>query len=147
MSDPDSTPRRPVVLTIALVLAYLSALVDVGVGILVFLARYDVPDESVLGISLLGAATILLGLLQLAVTAGVGRGSHLSRVLLTVFIGVLFVLDGATVTSELLDGAGWDGVGTVDVLVELYILVVLWVPPGSRFFRAAAAQRQKSSVA
>lgn len=147
MTEPVVAPKRPVVLTVVLVLAYLSALVDVAVGILVFLSRYDVPDDAVFVVSLLGAATILLGLLQLAVAAGVGRGSHLSRILLTVFIGALFVLDAATITSTVLEGGGWDAIGVIDVLVELFILGVLWLPPGSRYFRAMAEYRQAAPVA
>ena len=131
----DTVRHRPVVLTIAVVLVYLNALASIAVGILVLLSRYDVPGTDRLPVSLIGAGTILFGLLVLAVASGAGRGSALSRILLTVYIAALLVLAVFTVVST----DGWDWSAILNLAVEAFILVALWVPPVSRFVRAQAA--------
>lgn len=141
MTDAAPEPKRPVILTVVLVLAYLSALVDVLVGVAIFLSRYDVPDDQVLLVTLMGSAVILLGLLQLAIAGGVGRGSHLSRILLTVFIGTLLALDASTLAVDVYETGAWNVVAVADVVVEMFVIAAMWVPPGSRWFRAVAAAK------
>ncbi|QKJ18553.1 hypothetical protein [Microbacterium hominis] len=136
--DAATAVRRPVVLTVAIVLVYLNALAQVLTGILVLLSRYDVEPSIVLPVSLLGSAIILFGLLVLAVASGVGRGSALSRILLTVYIGALLALSAVTIILA----DTWDASSAVNVAVEAFILVALWLPPVSRFMGARSAAGQ-----
>ncbi|MDE0546082.1 hypothetical protein [Microbacterium sp. C7(2022)] len=131
MSTPDDTARRrPVLLTIAVVIVYLSALGNVAIGVVVMLSRYDVAQPSVLAVTLIGAAIVLLGLLIIAIASGLARGSHLSRVLVTVYVGILAVGHVATIVAS----DAWDWGAVVQLVAELFVVAVVWLPPGSRHF-------------
>lgn len=128
--DVGARRRRPVIVTIAVVLVYLSAFANVALGVLVLLSRYDVAEADVLRVSLLGAAIILFGLLLIGMASGLARGSRLSRIFATVYLGVLLVLSVLTIATT----DGWDWGSMLDVTIEVLILVALWAPPGSRHF-------------
>ena len=135
-----SAAGRPVTIavTIAVVAVYVSAFANVLLGILILLSRYQVARADVLPVSLLGAAVILFGLLLVAVASGLSRGSRLSRVLATVYLGILMALNAATIATT----DGWDWSTAVQLAVQLIVVVLLWAPPGSRRFardRPAAA--------
>jgi len=133
MTTDAATPartRRPVLVTIVLVLVYLSGLSNAALGLLVLLSRYQVPDDEVLVVSLLGAGIILFGLLTLAVASAVGRGRRLARLAVSVYLAVQFVLHVVTVATT-----SWDPVTLVQILVDVFIVAALWAPPGSRWFR------------
>ncbi|GAA5202396.1 hypothetical protein [Microbacterium jejuense] len=134
-ADPSVTAveprrRRPVIVTIAVVLVYLSAFANVALGVLVLLSRYEVASPDVLRVSLLGAAVILFGLLLIGMASGLARGSRLSRLFATIYLGVLVVLSVLTITTT----DGWDWGSMIDLAIEAMILVALWAPPGSRHF-------------
>lgn len=140
-----SRPRRGALLTAAVVLVYLAAFANVGLGILVLLSRYDVAPSDVLGVSLLGAAIILFGLLMAAIASALARGSALARLLLTGYVGLLVVLQAVTiVTSD-----AWDIPALVQLLVQIAVVTVLWTPPSSRYFtaRTSATSPAASSTA
>lgn len=116
--------------TIAVVLVYISAIANVLLGILILLSRYEAAESAVLTVSLLGAAIILFGLLLVAVASGLARGSRLSRVLVTVYLAILVTLHVVTlVTTD-----GWDWSTIVQLVLAAFVLVALWLPPGSRHF-------------
>ncbi len=77
------TRRRPAVVTAAIVLVYVGGLLNTALGVVVLLARYAVTPDLVLPVSLVGAATVLLGLLTVAGGSALSRGSVLARALLT----------------------------------------------------------------
>lgn len=136
--------RRPALVTIAIVLVYISGVGNTAEGVLVLLSRYDVQgDAAVLTVSLLGAAITLLGLLTIAVASGLSRGSRFARVLITVYLGVQTVLHVLTI----LDADAWDIWASVQTVAELFVIVVLWTPPGSRFFRSAPQGGSSASIA
>ncbi len=118
-------------LIVAVVLLYLSGLSNVAIGILVLLSRYDVSAGDVLPVSLLGAGIILFGLLTVAIGSALARGSRLSRVLVTISLGIQFVLQ--TITIVMTDDWAWSA--AVEILLQVYVLIALWTPPGSRRFR------------
>lgn len=132
-------------MTVAIVLIYLNALGNVGYGILVLLSRYRVPREDVLFTSLLGAALILVGLLAIAIASGLARGSRFARVLTTVYAGVLVGLNIVTLVST----DPWDVNALVHIVGAAAIVVVLWTPPGARYFVSApsdvAADRTRAT--
>ncbi|WP_137843175.1 hypothetical protein [Microbacterium sp. 2FI] len=122
--------RRPAVVTIAVVLVYIVAFANVLVGTLVLLSRYRVGSGAVLAVSLLGAAIILVGLLLVAVASGIARGSRLSRILASVYLGILMSLHLAT----LLTTDGWDWSAAVQFALGAFVLTALWAPPAARHF-------------
>lgn len=126
--------RRPIAVTIAVVLVALTGAYNTALGILVLLSRYDVAAQDVLAVSLIGAGIILFGLLTLAVASGIARGSRLSRLLVSVYIGIQLTLHVvAIVTSD-----AWDGLIFVQIALQIALVVVMWTPPGSRYFRSRA---------
>jgi uncharacterized membrane protein len=141
----DVTPRRrrPVIVTIAVVLVYLSAFANVALGVLVLLSRYDVAEADVLRVSLLGAAIILFGLLLIGMASGLARGSRLSRLFATIYLAVLFLLSVFTIATT----DGWDWGSMVDVAIEVLILIALWAPPGSRHFRRPTIDADDDAIA
>lgn len=134
MSADARTPRRPLLLTLVVALVYVVGLLDVGSGILVLLSRYDAAEDEVLTVSLLGSGIILFGLLAVAVAAGVGRGSRLSRLLVTIYLAIELALDAFTIATE--PDWTWWSLGTL--VLEIGVVVVLWTPPATRYFRATA---------
>jgi len=131
-----STPAVPgppvvaaVITTVVAVLAYAFGVLATGFGILVFLGRYD-PDVSASAFSLAGAAIALFGLLVLAVAAGVRRGSGLSRLMLTIFLGLAIALSAVVLVL----GDRWDWGAAVTAAVATLIVVLLWTPPVARGF-------------
>ncbi|GAA1935351.1 hypothetical protein GCM10009775_28990 [Microbacterium aoyamense] len=131
------TVKRPVVVTIAIVLVYITAFASVALGILVLLSRYEVPGDEVLPVSLLGAAIILLGLLIVAVASGLARGSRFSRTLITIYLVISLALRVTTIVTT--DGWQWSAI--TQGILEIAVLAALWLPPGSRFFANAAQVR------
>lgn len=126
----DTPPaRRPLVVSIVVVLIVLSGLSNALLGLTVLLSRYRVSGDAVLIVSLIGAAVILLGLLTLAVAAAIGRGSRLARLLLTIYLGVQLALHAVTAFSTT-----WDWAVLIQSSVELLILIAVWAPPGNRHF-------------
>lgn len=127
--------RRPVLVTISIVLVYISGVGNTVLGVLVLLSRYDVQgDDAILTTSLLGAGIILLGLLTIAGASSLSRGSRLARILITLYFGIQTVLHILTIV----DSDTWDVSTTIQIMLELFAIVVLWLPPGSRYFDAAA---------
>lgn len=126
--------RRPVLVTISIVLVYISGVGNTVLGVLVLLSRYDVQgDDAILTTSLLGAGIILLGLLTIAGASSLSRGSRLARILITLYFGIQTVLHILTIV----DSDTWDVSTTVQIVLELFAIAVLWLPPGSRYFGAA----------
>lgn len=125
-----STPRIVSIVTTAVAaLAYVSGVLATGFGIVVFLGRYD-PDVSTSAFSLSGAAIALFGLLVLAVAAGVRRGSGLSRLMITIFLGLLIAVSA----SVLIFGDRWDWGAAVAMAGAAGVITLLWTPPVTRGF-------------
>ncbi|WP_350352594.1 hypothetical protein ABS642_05905 [Microbacterium sp. A8/3-1] len=129
VTEQPRSHKRPVVVTVVVILVVLSGLSNALLGLTVLLSRYQVPDGDVLAVSLIGAAVILFGLLTLAVAAAIARGSRLARLLLTIYIGVQLALHAVTALTTT-----WDWAVLVQSVVELLVVVAVWAPPGSRHF-------------
>ncbi|SIT68739.1 HAD-IC family P-type ATPase [Microbacterium sp. RU33B] len=120
-----------VLITIVAVLVYAAGFLATAFGILVLLARYEGADAGeVLWISLAGSAIALFGLLVVASASGVRRGSGLSRLLLTIYLGLLVVLELLIIASS--DSWDWPAIGIG--VVAIAMIVVLWTPPVARTF-------------
>lgn len=117
-------------MTAAVVVVYVAAFLNVGLGILVMLSRYQVESADVLWVSLLGAAIILLGLLTLGLASGLARGSRLARIGITLYFGVLIVLHVLSIITT----DGWDWSSMIQLALQSAALLLVWTPPGSRHF-------------
>jgi hypothetical protein len=122
--------RRPVLVTIVVVLVTLSGLANTALGVLMLLSRYDVASAEVLAVSLVGVGVILFGLLTLAVASGLARGSRLSRLLLTLYLAAELLLHAVVVAAS----DAWDATSVAQIAVQVALLIVVWVPPASRWF-------------
>lgn len=144
MTDQAVTVRRPLAVTLVVAFVYVVGFYDAALGILVLLSRYEMQrTEDVVIVSLLGAGIILFGLLLVAVAAGVGHGSRLSRILVTVYVGIQAILYVVTIVTT--DPWDWWSLGAL--VVHVAILAALWLPPGSRYFRdVRAAARPAAAV-
>ncbi|WP_460772409.1 hypothetical protein [Microbacterium sp. GXF7504] len=142
MTEPTH-PKRPAVVIAAVVFVAVGAAVSIVGGLLILLSRYQVPADDVLAVSLLGAATVLFGLLNLALAAGIGRGSRLARLLVTVFA----VLEIATQVVTVVRTDGWDASALVDLSLNVLVLAALWLPPGARYFRRAVEAAPTTAAA
>lgn len=129
-------------MVIATVLVYLSALSSVALGILILLSRYQVPDDLVLSVTLVGAAIILFGLLMIAIASGLWRGSRFARLLITVYFGILVALNVITIVTS-----DWDAFSFVQMSVQALVVAALWVPPGSLRFAPADSGAEPLAVA
>ena len=130
------------VVVIATVLVYLSALSSVALGILILLSRYQVPDDLVLPVTLVGAAIILFGLLMIAIASGLWRGSRFARLLITVYFGILVALNVITIVTS-----DWDAFSFLQMSVQALVVAALWVPPGSLRFAPADSEAEPLAVA
>lgn len=130
MTDRPAVPRRPLVVSVAVAFVYVTGLSSILVGVLVLLSRYQVDAGEVLSVTLIGAAIILLGLLVIGIASGIARGSRLSRLVLTVYLGIQLPLHVLAIATS-----DWDVVAIVQVLLEAFTLVVLWLPAINRFFQ------------
>lgn len=117
-------------MTVAVVVVYVAAFLNVGLGILVMLSRYQVDASEVLWVSLLGAAIILLGLLTLGLASGLARGSRLARLGITLYFGALIILHVLSIITT----DGWDWSSMIQLALQAAVLVLVWTPPGSRHF-------------
>ena len=127
----EAIARRVVV-----VLIYAIGLSATVLGIVIFLSRYTEEGlGDVLRVSLVGAGIALFGLLLLAAGGGVRRGSHLARVLVTLYLSALITLNVLDMTSNAV--WGWESITTT--AIATVIVLALWTPPVARTFRRATA--------
>lgn len=142
MTDAAATPasaRRPLLVSIAVVLVMAVAVFGVIEGVLILLTRYDedvIASGGVLVVSLAGAAGILLSLMLGAIAAGVWRGSRGARIVVTVLAALGLALDVVTLVGAPAD-LWWT---VLDAAGYCFVLVALWVGPGTAaFFRRPGA--------
>lgn len=135
-SGPGNARGEAIVRGIVVVLIYASGLIATVLGILILLSRYGEEDPSdVVRVSLVGAGIALFGLLLIAAGGGVRRGSRLSRVLVTLYLSALIILNVLDIASN--DVWGWESITTI--AMASVIVLSLWTPPVARTFRRARA--------
>ncbi len=130
----DAVIRRPPLVTAAVVLVYIGAVLAVVLGVLVVLGRYGATDAANrAAVTFIGIAIVLFGLFGISVASGLSRGSRLSQRLTSLFAVLQIVLYGVT---ALLD-AHLGGTQIVGIVISAVVLVMLWVPRSRRWFRDA----------
>ncbi|MRX43846.1 hypothetical protein [Agromyces kandeliae] len=146
MSDETrSTPRPPKRIIAVVVLTYLAGLLDIALGVLLVLARYDAEvqrEGEQLPVTLLGAALILIGLLTIAMASGLTRARRSARI----FVTVLMALSLTTTTLDIVRDADAIGSTLIGALVPIAVILVLWTGRGARYFREARSARPEPSA-
>ena len=136
MTVPAARPRPPVPVIIAVVLVYISGVLDVIGGIATVLSRYtpEAQADGQLPITLIGAAGILIGLFTCALASGLFRGRRSARIIVTIALGVSFVVavvDLIADPTNLLVKIG-------DPLLTALIASALWLGGAGRHFARTA---------
>lgn len=140
-SIPHRTSSEVVTRRIVVLLIYATGLIATALGILVLLSRYEQHDPvDVLRISLVGVGITLFGLLLVAAGGGVRRGSRLSRVLATIYLGALITLNVVDFASS----DAWDWQSITSTVMAAVIVIALWTPPVARTFRLPGPQHRAS---
>ena len=133
--------RPPVAVIVVVTLVYLSGILDIAVGIFTMLGRYlpgieqSGTDQTV--VTLIGAARILIGLFTCAMASGLFRGRHSARIIVTVALGISFLIaigDLATDPTDLVAKIG-------DPVLTALIASALWVGGAGRHFARAIPAR------
>jgi hypothetical protein len=117
---------RPGGVTLIAVLAWISGAVNIIAGILMLIAGLMAPDALWYGL-----IQLVLGIITIAVSFGLLRGSSTARVLVT----IVFVLDliSAVFVVFFQQAVIWSGI--VSGVAVLVGLVLLWTRAANEFFR------------
>ncbi|GAA2031525.1 hypothetical protein GCM10009819_14290 [Agromyces tropicus] len=146
MADETAARLRPPARIIAVVvLTYLAGILDIAVGVLLVLARYDAGverDGEQLTVTLLGSALILIGLLTIAMASGLTRARNSARIFVTVLMALSLTASVLDVVRE--PGAVWSAL--VGAIVPIAVILVLWTGRGARYFRQARRERPEPSA-
>lgn len=142
MSTPTNTlATRPTSVTVAVVLGWLSVVVDVAIGIaLLALAgnasvltalELDASDARTYGIVSLALAVILAVVVSL-----LGRGSHISRVLVSI---VMALRVGFGIWAIIALGTSHLAEAIITIAIAVVVLALLWNEAANRFFATSNA--------
>ncbi|MCD2443088.1 hypothetical protein LQ757_12465 [Agromyces sp. SYSU K20354] len=136
---PLTPPRRRLPeLIVAVVLGYLTGIVQILAGIALMFARY-LPDTTATEravFTIVGACTVLLGLFVITIAAGLTRGRRDARVLVTVLLGISIVFDVVTLVSS---PDTWSVI--VNVVLKAAVVTVLWTGRTARSFARSDGAR------
>ncbi|TIH37156.1 hypothetical protein D4765_08710 [Subtercola vilae] len=122
--------------TLVVVLIYVAGFVDIGLGLAAIFARY-LPEVVAAGtttrliVTLVGAATVLFGLLSIALASGVSRGSRFARWGVSGLLLAGLLLTVVFAIAE--PGDGFSGVVTQAVACAV-VIAPLWLGRGGRYF-------------
>lgn len=136
-----SRPRPPARVIVVVVLTYIAGILDIIAGILLILLRYDDTvraEGAAYGVTLWGAAMILLGLLTIAMASGLTRGRNTARIFVTALMAVSLVFSVIDVVINPADASSWWSLAIGGVISALVILA-LWVGRSAEFFRRSRA--------
>lgn len=143
MRDEQSAdrPRPPARVIVVVVLTYIAGILDIIAGVLLILLRYDdaVRDEgAAYGVTLWGAAMILLGLLTIAMASGLTRGRNTARIFVTALMSISVLFSVVDVVGNPADASSWWSLAIGGVIAALVILA-LWAGKSAEFFRRSRA--------
>lgn len=139
--DENARVRPPAELVGAVVICYIAGVLEILAGILLLFVRYGdgLADVERTVITIVGAATIMLGLLVISLGSGLTRARRDARALLTALfavstaLGLIVVLtDGAVTVFRI-----------VDLAVSVAVIVVLWTGRTARYFRDGSSRGER----
>ncbi|MDN4596714.1 HAD-IC family P-type ATPase [Leifsonia virtsii] len=141
----DGRVRPPAELIGAVVICYIAGVAEILAGILLLFVRYGDGLDALerLVITVVGAITILLGLLVISLGSGLTRGRREARVLLT----VLFAASAALSVVVLLTDGAVTAFRLLDLAISVAVIVVLWTGRAARFFRRSGSPGRRAPTA
>ncbi|GAA0440582.1 hypothetical protein GCM10009543_40550 [Leifsonia naganoensis] len=120
-------------------LSYVVGIGQIAAGIVLVFVRYadglDGTERFI--VTLVGALTMLLGLLVVSLASGLGRARRDARVLLTVLMSVSAALGVYVLVTS--PGDLWFRL--IDVVVTAAVIAVLWTGRVARFFARSDGAR------
>lgn len=127
---------RPGSVTVVVVLVWISAILQILVGVLLLVVAATIGTAEIRVASgvivAIAVFTLIIGLLTAAVASRLGKGGNGARIIVTV-LQVLQILGGITTLSVYgTSGAGSGSFGTVAIAV--IILALLWNNRANEFF-------------
>lgn len=140
-AEVDGRVRPPAELIGAVVICYIAGVAEILAGILLLFVRYGDGLDGVerLVITIVGAATIMLGLLVISLGSGLTRGRREARVLLT----VLFAVSAALSVVVLLTDGAVTAFRLLDLAISVAVIVLLWTGRAARFFRRSGSSERR----
>ncbi len=131
-TSPTVDPRRPGGVTFIGILAYIGGIVDIigGSMLLVLVTGAAIVQNPVPGGLFTAITIIVVGIVVVAVSGGLLRGSNLSRL---IFTGVR-VVSIVTQIIALTSGGIALFAGIVSVLISVIVLSWLWTPRANAYF-------------
>lgn len=145
MSETEAaTVKRPVVVSIVAVLAFLSGVYDIIAGILLIFQANDPEVNAAFGGSggVLTAAigSMILGAIVVILSFGLWVGNWVSRMIIT-------VVKALSLIKSLFLAVAWLGnpVGEwANVVISALVLILLWTRPASAYFNATARAKERA---
>ncbi|ODT98581.1 MAG: hypothetical protein ABS81_27565 [Pseudonocardia sp. SCN 72-86] len=127
---------RPGSVTVVVVLVWISAVLQILVGVLLLVVAATIGTAEVKVASgvivAIGVFTLIIGLLTAAVASSLGKGGNGARVIVTI-LQVLQILGGVTTLSVY--GTGGTGSGSFGTIaIAVIILALLWNNRANQFF-------------
>lgn len=139
MAETARRPRPPVAVIVVVILVYLAGVLDVIGGIVTILTRYAPEIEADSGdqlvVTLVGAAGILVGLFTCALASGLFRGRRSARLIVTIALGVSFVVAIVDLITDPVNLVVKIG----DPVLTALIASALWLGGAGRHFARSAS--------
>lgn len=139
MAETARRPRPPVAVIVVVILVYLAGVLDVIGGIATILTRYAPEIEADSGdqliVTLVGAAGILIGLFTCALASGLFRGRRSARLIVTIALGVSFVVAIVDLITDPVNLVVKIG----DPMLTALIASALWLGGAGRHFARSAS--------
>jgi hypothetical protein len=131
-TSPTVDPRRPGGVTFIGILAYIGGIVDIigGSMLLVLVTGAAIVQNPVPGGLVTAITIIAVGIVVVAVSGGLLRGSNLSRLIFTGVRAVSIITQIIALTS----GGIALFAGIVSVLISVIVLSWLWTPRANAYF-------------
>ncbi|NUT58232.1 MAG: hypothetical protein HOQ00_05225 [Agromyces sp.] len=136
--------KRPVVVSIVAVVAFLSGVYDIISGILLIFQANDPTVNAAFGGSggVLAASigSMILGAIVVALSFGLWTGNWVARMIVT-------VVRALSLIKSLFLAVAWMGnpVGEwANVVLSAIVLILLWTRPASAYFNATARAKERA---
>jgi hypothetical protein len=139
MSSTATRPRRPVSVTLVMILMWLGAIATAASGIYLIVQAADPGVLADYGgnariVRAVGIAQVLLGVVVALVAVGIGRGSEFARFLVTLVL-ILRIVADVFIAAQYGEAFVWQIVAAV--LWSLFVLFLLWNSRAGGYFRPA----------
>jgi hypothetical protein len=134
--------KRPIVVSIVAVVAFLSGVIDIITGILALFGGNDPEASAALGgsggVLASSIGSMLIGTIVVILAFGLWLGRWVARMIVTVLQALSLIHSLFLAVANLGNPVGeW-----ASVFVSALVLILLWTRPSSAYFNAAGATAQ-----